>query len=46
LFVTGSVLTRFTGRPWLLSGGRMLLVGAVAAAITFGIGSLFHVGTR
>ena len=45
LFVTGSVLTRFTGRPWLLSGGRMLLVGAAAAGITFGIGSLFHVGT-
>lgn len=45
LFATGSVLTRFTGRPWLLSGGRMLLVGAVAAGITFGIGSLFHVGT-
>ena len=45
LFVTGSVLTRFTGRSWFLSGGRMLLVGAAAAGITYAIGSLFHVST-
>ena len=43
LFTVGAVLTRFTGRPWLLSGARMLAIGAVAAGITFGIGSLFHV---
>jgi VIT1/CCC1 family predicted Fe2+/Mn2+ transporter len=39
------VLTRFTGRPPLLSGVRMLLIGVAAAGITFAIGSLFHVGT-
>lgn len=45
LFSVGAALTRFTGRPVLRSGARMLLVGAVAAGITFGIGSLFHVST-
>jgi VIT1/CCC1 family predicted Fe2+/Mn2+ transporter len=43
LFTVGAVLTRFTGRSPLLSGARMLAIGAAAAAITFGIGSLFHV---
>jgi VIT1/CCC1 family predicted Fe2+/Mn2+ transporter len=45
LFAVGAVLTRFTGRPPLLSGVRMLLIGVAAAGITFAIGSLFHVGT-
>ncbi len=45
LFTVGAFLTRFTGRPPWLSGARMLAVGAVAAGITFGIGSLFHVST-
>jgi VIT1/CCC1 family predicted Fe2+/Mn2+ transporter len=45
LFTVGAFLTRFTGRrPWV-SGARMLAVGAIAAGITFGIGSLFHVST-
>jgi vacuolar iron transporter family protein len=45
LFSVGGLLTRFTGRPVLRSGARMLLIGGVAAGITFGIGSLFHVTT-
>jgi vacuolar iron transporter family protein len=45
LFAVGATLTRFTGRSPLLSGARMLVIGAAAAGITFGIGSLFHVGT-
>ena len=45
LFTVGALLTRFTGRSALLSGSRMLVIGAAAAGITFGIGSLFHVGT-
>jgi vacuolar iron transporter family protein len=45
LFTVGAFLTRFTGRPPWLSGARMLAVGAIAAGITFGIGSLFHVST-
>jgi len=45
LFTVGAVLTRFTGRSPLLSGARMLAIGAAAAGITFAIGSLFHVST-
>jgi vacuolar iron transporter family protein len=34
----GIVLARFTGRPWLHSALRQLLVTVAAAAVTFGIG--------
>jgi VIT1/CCC1 family predicted Fe2+/Mn2+ transporter len=45
LFTVGASMSLLTGkRPWL-SGGRMLLVGALAASITFAIGRLFHVST-
>ncbi|MEO8247110.1 MAG: VIT1/CCC1 transporter family protein [Chloroflexota bacterium] len=40
LFGIGAAITRVTGRSVLFSGGRQLLFGIVAAAITFGIGSL------
>jgi vacuolar iron transporter family protein len=40
LFVAGAVVARFTGRPWWKSGLRQLLLGAAAAAITYGIGRL------
>jgi VIT1/CCC1 family predicted Fe2+/Mn2+ transporter len=40
LFVAGAVVARFTRRPWLASGLRQLLLGAAAAAITYGIGHL------
>jgi VIT1/CCC1 family predicted Fe2+/Mn2+ transporter len=35
LFAAGAIVARFTGRGWLLSGLRQLLLGAVAAAITY-----------
>jgi hypothetical protein len=38
LFGAGAATTLFTGRNVLFSGGRMLLFGAVVAAITFAIG--------
>jgi VIT1/CCC1 family predicted Fe2+/Mn2+ transporter len=43
IFAVGAAMTILTGRTVLRSGGRMLLVGAVAAGVTFGIGRLFHV---
>jgi predicted membrane protein (TIGR00267 family) len=44
LFVVGALISRLTGRPVWWSGTRMLLVGAVAASITFGVGTALHVG--
>jgi VIT1/CCC1 family predicted Fe2+/Mn2+ transporter len=40
LFAAGAIVARFTGRGWLLSGLRQLLLGAVAAAITYLIGTV------
>jgi VIT1/CCC1 family predicted Fe2+/Mn2+ transporter len=37
------VITLFTGRSLLFSGVRQLLIGLVAAAVTYGIGSLLEV---
>jgi VIT1/CCC1 family predicted Fe2+/Mn2+ transporter len=45
LFVVGATLSLFSGKGALLGGLRMLLIGAAAAAATYGIGSLFNVGT-
>jgi vacuolar iron transporter family protein len=39
LFLTGALVSRFTARGWLYSGTRQLLLGAAAAAATYGIGS-------
>jgi VIT1/CCC1 family predicted Fe2+/Mn2+ transporter len=44
LFAVGATLSLFTGRGALFSGARMLLLGAFAAAVTFGVGKLFGVG--
>ena len=44
LFVAGALVARFTGRSWLLSGLRQLLLGAAAAAATYAIGTLIGVG--
>jgi VIT1/CCC1 family predicted Fe2+/Mn2+ transporter len=44
LFGIGAAITLFTGRTVLYSGFRMVVFGLVAAAITFGIGSLIGVG--
>jgi len=43
LFGVGAAITYVTGRSLWVSGARQLAFGMVAAAITFGIGSL--VGT-
>ncbi|HEX4942021.1 MAG TPA: VIT1/CCC1 transporter family protein, partial [Actinomycetota bacterium] len=43
LFAVGGAMTILTGRGVLLSGARMLAIGAVAAAITYGVGSLVGV---
>jgi vacuolar iron transporter family protein len=41
LLVIGAVLSLFSGKSALWGGLRMLLIGAIAAAATYGIGSLF-----
>jgi vacuolar iron transporter family protein len=43
LFGVGGAMTVLTGRRVLVSGARMLAIGAVAAAITFGVGKLIGV---
>ena len=44
LFLCGALVTRLTPRPWWYGGARQVLIGAVAAAVTYGVGSLMHVG--
>lgn len=44
MFAVGSVVGRMTARPWLLTGVRQLALGAGAAAVTYGVGSLVGVG--
>jgi VIT1/CCC1 family predicted Fe2+/Mn2+ transporter len=43
LFAVGATLSLFTGRAAVASGARMLLLGGLAAAVTFGVGRLFGV---
>jgi VIT1/CCC1 family predicted Fe2+/Mn2+ transporter len=43
LLVVGSVLSSVTGKNWLYSGLRMLLIGAAAALVTYGTGYLLGV---
>jgi len=43
LFAVGATLSLFTGRGALPSGIRMLLLGGLAAAVTFAVGHLFGV---
>ena len=43
LFAIGAILSLFTGRSAWYSGVRMLALGALAGAVTFGIGRLFGV---
>jgi vacuolar iron transporter family protein len=45
LFSVGAAMSLLTGRKAWVSGTRMLLVGAVAAAVTYGVGKLLHVST-
>ena len=43
LFAIGAAITLLTGRSALFSGTRQLLLGLLAAAVTFGIGRLIGV---
>ena len=43
LFIVGALAARLSDRPAVFGGGRMLLIGAAAAAVTYGIGKLFGV---
>jgi vacuolar iron transporter family protein len=43
LVAVGGTSSRFTGRPFAVSAIRMLLIGAGAAAVTYGIGVLVGV---
>ena len=43
LFGVGGAMTVLTGRGLLFSGARMFAIGAVAAAITYGVGTLLGV---
>lgn len=43
LFVAGALVSRFTARPWWLSGARQLVLGCAAAAVTYLVGSLIGV---
>jgi VIT1/CCC1 family predicted Fe2+/Mn2+ transporter len=44
LFFAGALTSRFTNQRWWHSGLRQLLLGAAAAAATYGIGHLIGVG--
>ena len=44
LFAVGAAMSYLTGRPWLLSGSRMLAVGAAAAGVTYLVGKALDVG--
>ncbi len=44
LFAAGAIVTMVTARPWWFGGLRQLILGAVAAALTYGIGNLVGVG--
>jgi VIT1/CCC1 family predicted Fe2+/Mn2+ transporter len=39
LFTLGAAVSRFTSRSWWFSGLRQLMVGGVAAIVTFGAGA-------
>jgi VIT1/CCC1 family predicted Fe2+/Mn2+ transporter len=43
-FTVGAGLAHFTGRSWLWSASRQLLISGIAAAVTFSIGRLVGVG--
>jgi VIT1/CCC1 family predicted Fe2+/Mn2+ transporter len=43
LFVAGALTARFTSRSWVRSGFRQLVLGALAAAATYGVGHLIGV---
>lgn len=46
LFIAGALVARITARPWWYGGLRQLVLGAVAAVVTFGVGAAIgtHIG--
>jgi VIT1/CCC1 family predicted Fe2+/Mn2+ transporter len=44
LFGAGALVSTVTARSWLYSGLRQLIVGVVAAGLTFGLGNLIGTG--
>ena len=44
LFGAGAAVSRFTTRSWWYSGGRQLLLGALAGIVTYGVGSAIGSG--
>jgi len=44
LFACGAVVTQVTSRSWWYGGLRQMLLGGVAAALTYGFGALVGVG--
>jgi vacuolar iron transporter family protein len=44
LVVTGGVVARITARPFWYGGGRQLLLGGLAAAVTYAVGLLVGTG--
>ena len=45
LFMVGATLSLFTGRSAVMSGARMLALGALAGGVTYGIGHLLGIAT-
>jgi VIT1/CCC1 family predicted Fe2+/Mn2+ transporter len=43
LFGAGALASQFTSRSWWFAGLRQLLFGMLAAAVTYGVGAIFHV---
>jgi VIT1/CCC1 family predicted Fe2+/Mn2+ transporter len=43
-FTVGAGLAHFTGRSWLWSASRQLLISGIAAVVTYSIGHLVGVG--
>jgi len=44
LFVCGAVVTQVTSRPWWYGGIRQLVLGSIAAALTYAVGNLVGAG--
>ena len=43
MFAVGAGMSFVTGRSFLVSGLRMMLIGSAAALVTYWVGSLLHV---
>ena len=43
LFAVGAAVSMFTGRGMLFSGARQVAIGAVAAAVTYAVGTVIGV---